>query len=67
MRQKSESVLCHYWSDDVPLKIVASFRAKYKLLSAVLDAHPEICERRLKSAAGGGRRARRPAYRYPIR
>ena len=65
MRQKSESVLCHYWSDDVPLKIVASFRAKYKLLSAVLDAHPEILalvHRDLRKVSQGGRRGRKGKY-----
>ena len=65
MRQKSESVLCHYWSDDVPLKIVAGFREKYKLLSAVLDAHREILDlahRDLRKVSRGGRQGRKGKY-----
>jgi len=65
MRQKSESVLCHYWSDDVPLKIVAAFREKYKSVSGVLDAHGVIltlAHRDLGKVSQGGRRGRKGEY-----
>jgi IS5 family transposase len=57
--------LCHYWSDDAPLKIVAAFREKYKSLSAVLDAHPEILalvHRDLRKVSQGGRNGRKGVY-----
>ena len=65
MRQKSESVLCHYWSDEAAPKIVAGFREKYKSLSAVLDGHPEIlalAHRDLRKVSQGGRRGRKGVY-----
>ena len=65
MRQKSESVLCYYWLDDATLKIVATFREKYKSLSRVLGGHPEILtrvHRDLRKVSQGGRNGRKGKY-----
>jgi IS5 family transposase len=44
MRQKRESVLAFEWDDKGLPKVVREYRAKYKLLSQVLDEHREILE-----------------------
>ncbi|HEY4759539.1 MAG TPA: hypothetical protein VIH42_03060 [Thermoguttaceae bacterium] len=44
MRQKRESVLSFEWNDNGLPKVVREYRAKYKLLSQVLDEHVEILE-----------------------
>jgi hypothetical protein len=65
MRQKSESVLCYYWLDEPTLKIVATFREKYKSLSGVLDGHPEIlalAHRDLRKVSQGGRQGRKGVF-----
>jgi len=44
MHQKRESVLSFEWNDNGLPKVVRDYRAKYKLLSQVLDEHAEILD-----------------------
>jgi IS5 family transposase len=63
MRRKSEAVLAFEWADPSLPKVVCQEREKYKGISRVLDAHPEILDavhEDLKdlSTEGGFRRGR---------
>ena len=44
MRRKKEAVLCFEWSDRAAPKIVVEAHAKYKGISGLLDAHPQVLD-----------------------
>ena len=64
MRRKSEPVLTFEWNNDHLPKIVRQEREKYKRISGILDAHPEILDlvhedlKTLSEDSGSGRRVR---------
>jgi len=65
MRQKRESVLSFEWNDKGLPKVVREYRAKYKLLSQVLDENVEILEavhKDLKRLSTPNRRGREGDY-----
>lgn len=62
MRQKREAVLCFESSDDGLPKVVRDYRARYRTISQVLDANPEILDlvdRDLQKLSQGGRQGRK--------
>lgn len=62
MRQKQEAVLCFESSDDGLPKVVRDYRARYRTISQVLDANPEILDlvhRDLQELSQGGRKGRK--------
>jgi IS5 family transposase len=65
MRQKRESVLAFVWNDNGLPKVVREYRAKYKLLSQVLDENLEILDavhEDLKKLSTPNRRGREGDY-----
>jgi len=58
MRQKREAVLCFESSDEGLPKVVRDYRARYRAISQVPDANPEILDlvdRDLQKLSQGGR------------
>ena len=61
MRRKKEAVLTFEWNNDHLPKTVREYREKYKGISRLLDANPEILDRvhkDLKKLSQGGREGR---------
>jgi IS5 family transposase len=64
MRRKSEALLAFEWNNQSLPKVVRQEREKYKGISRILDAHPEILDavhedlQRLSTTGGGFRRGR---------
>jgi IS5 family transposase len=61
MRQKKEAVLSFELIDDRLPKVIRDYRARYRAISQVLDANPEILaavHRDLQKLSRGGRRGR---------
>lgn len=62
MRQKKEAVLCFASNDDGLPKVVRDYRGRYRTISQVLDANPEILDavhQDLKHLSQGGRKGRK--------
>jgi len=62
MRQKKEAVLCFASNDDGLPKVVRDYRARYRTISQVLDANPEILDavhQDLNHRSQGGRKGRK--------
>jgi len=62
MRQKREAVLCFESSDEGLPKVVRDYRARYRAISQVPDANPEILDlvdRDLQKLSQGGRQGRK--------
>jgi transposase, IS5 family len=61
MRRKSEAVLCFESNDEAMPKVIREYRARYRVISQVLDKNPEILEavhRDLQKLSQGGCRGR---------
>ena len=65
MRQKAEAVLSFWSSDEGLPKVVRQYRARYRAISQVLDANPEILtmvHKDLAKLSQGGSKGRRGDY-----
>ena len=65
MRQKAEAVLCFESSDDGLPKVVRDYRARYRAISQVLDANPQIVaavHKDLAKLSQGGPKGRKGDY-----